>query len=384
MQTLVENLPSAFVLLDLDLRVLLASSAIRNIGQWRKIESNNRYCSKIICGIKPCEVCRTKMALETGQTRSFTFAVNNGQPSGERYFEHQAIPVVGKNGDRQVLVVLTDITDRIAIRDRLLRAEKLSAVGEMAAVLSHGFRNSLTSLKMILQLHIESSNPDDSEIESLKVALGSVTSMEGVVGELLSFANNRRLVSQEQDLNLLIREAVELSRRKLQSEDIRLNLDLEPTLALAQLDDSQIKEAVINLILNACEAMENGGDIFIRTSNILIDPGSNGRDSSGDAETLSGATRSRTVPVSGETRVPAVSLEISDEGKGIAPANMDRIFDPFFTTKINGTGLGLAIVKRTVEDHGGSIRVESGPRGSKFTLTIPLYGQKQSNRENHG
>ena len=163
-QTLVENLPSAFVLLDLDLRVLLASSAIRNIGQWRKIESNNRYCSKIICGIKPCEVCRTKMALETGQTRSFTFAVNNGQPSGERYFEHQAIPVVGKNGDRQVLVVLTDITDRIAIRDRLLRAEKLSAVGEMAAVLSHGFRNSLTSLKMILQLHIESPHPEYSEM----------------------------------------------------------------------------------------------------------------------------------------------------------------------------------------------------------------------------
>jgi signal transduction histidine kinase len=290
----------------------------------------------------------------------------------------------GQNGDRQVLVVLTDITDKVATRNSLLRAEKLSAVGEMAAVLSHGFRNSLTSLKMILQLHIESLDPEDSEVESLRVALESVSNMEGVVGELLSFANNRRLLRQDQDLNLLIREAVELSRRKLQSEDIRLNLDLEPTLAQAQLDDSQIKEAVINLILNACEAMKRGGGIFIRTSNGFVYHGSNERVHSKDAQAPSGANRSPTIPVSGGTRIPAVSLEISDEGRGIDPEIMDRIFDPFFTTKINGTGLGLAIVKRTVEDHGGSIQVESGAHGSKFTLTVPLCDPIPPKRENHG
>ncbi|MFH1148785.1 MAG: ATP-binding protein, partial [Pseudomonadota bacterium] len=326
---------------------------------------------------KPCEGCRTKKSLQTGQTQLFTFAVNNGPTSGERYFEHQAIPVAGQNGDRQVLVVLTDITDKVATWNRLLRAEKLSAVGEMAAVLSHGFRNSLTSLKMILQLHLESLNPDDSETESLRVALDSVTSMEGVVGELLSFANNRRLVRQEQDLNLLIREAVELSRRKLQSEDIRLNMDLEPALALAQLDDSQMKDAIINLILNACEAMKTGGNMFVRTRNTFIGPGPDGKGRVGKAEALSAAAESQPVRVSGETRIPAVSLEISDEGDGIKPENLDRIFDPFFTTKVNGTGLGLAIAKRTVEDHGGSVHVESCPRGSRFTLTIPLGGPQQ-------
>jgi signal transduction histidine kinase len=324
------------------------------------------------------------LALQTGQTQSFTFAVNNDPPFSERFFEHLAIPLQGQNGERQVLVVLTDVTDKVATRNRLLRAEKLSAVGEMAAVLSHGFRNSLTSLKMILQLHIESLNPDDSEVESLKVALESVSNMEGVVGELLSFANNRRLVRQEQDLNLLIREAVELSRRKLQSEYIRLTLDLEPALALAQLDDSQIKEAIINLILNACEAMKTGGNIFMRTCNSFIDPGTNRKVSAGDAVALPGATPSPAVPVSGGTRVPAVSLEISDEGTGIDPEYLNRIFDPFFTTKINGTGLGLAIVKRTVEDHGGSIQVESGTSGSKFTLMVPLCDHTLQKRESHG
>jgi signal transduction histidine kinase len=378
LDTLTDNLPSAFVLLDSNLRVLIASSAIREIGEWGKVESRNRYCAKLMCGIEPCDVCRTEKALQTGQIQSFAFAVGNGSATGERHFEHLAIPVAGRNGDRQVLVVLTDITDKVTTWNRLARAEKLSAVGEMAAVLSHGFRNSLTSLKMILQMHIESLNPDDSEADSLKVALDSVTGMEGIVGQLLSFASNRKLARHEQDLNLLIREVAELSRRKLQSEEVRLMLDLEPALESVQLDDSQVKEAIMNLILNACEAMKGGGDIIIRTSNCLIGH----RDHTGYIERPSGASQSGIVPV--PISVPAVSVEISDQGEGIAPENLERIFDPFFTTKINGTGLGLAIAKRTAVDHGGSIHVETGTKGSKFTLIFPLGGNDRAGRDNDG
>lgn len=357
-ETILDNHPGAFVLLDSNLRVILASSAMKSIVEWKGSLSVDQYCSRIICGIEPCEICRTKLALETGKMQSFTFSVKSSS-SGEKYMRHLAIPVFDQDGTRQVLIVLTDITDEVNMKKRLMHAEKLSAIGEMAAVLSHGFRNSLTSIKMILQLHLESFDSDELETEDLKTALQSVTNMEKIVGDLLSFANNRQLTRDKQDINVVIQETIELSRYKLQSQNVRLLTELDSSLPLVHIDESSISEAVTNLIHNACEAMTAGGDIRVKTVKSRLKKGQKGNYFLHD-------------PNSEAPEIPAVSIEVSDEGQGIEPHVIDRIFDPFFTTKISGTGLGLTIVKRFVEDHGGTVQVESLQPGCRFKLIIPV------------
>lgn len=251
--------------------------------------------------------------------------------------------------------------------------ERLATTGEMAAILAHEMRNSLTSIKMILQLQMESKNISTAELESLQVAVDSIYRLEKVVDDLLKFAKPAPPEFSPGSVNELIKEAVELSRHQLSKTGVKLRLFLNPDLPDIKLDPLHFKEVMVNLIINAIHASKKEGVIEISTDKTVLNK------TLIDFK-LNGSTMSKgsvlDVPME-EIRLEkdseAICIKVSDTGEGISGENLSRIFDPFFTTKLNGTGLGLSLVKRIVNTHGGIITVKSQlGKGTDFFIYLPV------------
>ncbi|MFQ5631321.1 MAG: nitrogen regulation protein NR(II), partial [bacterium] len=230
---------------------------------------------------------------------------------------------------------------------------------------------SLTSIRMLLQLLSETEYLQASERESVAVALNSFERIEQVVNDLLQLARPAALDRKTGDINTILEESIDLSRHHVSKKGIEVVHDLAPELPALRLDSHYIKEAFINLILNATQAIDGKGKITFCTAQKklpqkLRDLGEIHTRTPGDE-----AIGVREIVLKKGAQV--VSVQISDSGGGIAEAHQQRIFDPFFTTKVNGTGLGLSFVKRVVNEHGGIVSVKSEPgKGSTFTLTFPV------------
>ncbi len=294
-----------------------------------------------------------------------------GPDGEERYLEQIAVPLKKDGEVETVLEILTDVTERKRLQEQLIRSEKLATTGEIAAVIAHEMRNSLTSVRMIMQLLTETDDMNDSDRESLQVALDSLSRMERVVKDLLQVARPAQLQKRPENINDILHDGIEFAKHQITRKGIDLEVKLESDLPDIELDREQIKEAVVNLILNASQAIEESGHIRICSR----------------LKTLK-----KTLRDLGEVRVAAeenvavgvqevllkkgrqvVEVEVSDSGCGIPEEHLGRIFDPFFTTKVNGTGLGLSFVKRVVNEHGGIVTVESQTgKGSCFRIYIPV------------
>ena len=250
----------------------------------------------------------------------------------------------------------------------------------MAAIIAHGFRNSLTSIKMILQLQQESKHQQPSTRTSLKVALESIQRMESVVQELLNFARPSPMVFRLGDLNSLVEQGLALLGSRLNQDNIAVKKSLNQKILPMVLDGAHVREAIVNILLNAIQAIE-GQSTKKRPGKLTITSKQTAL-----AKTLRDYHSPEMMPDKGgiledggkeivlrKGRECAI-LTIADNGPGIDRATMKRIFDPFFTTKTNGTGLGLPMVKRTINAHGGILSVKSTRgKGSTFEFVFPVH-----------
>jgi nitrogen-specific signal transduction histidine kinase len=237
------------------------------------------------------------------------------------------------------------------VREQLIERDRLRALGELSSGVAHDFNNLLASILGHVQLLLEET--DDPHLEEGLRAI-ELAALDGTatVRRLQGFAQTSRSTPDSAvDLNRVVEESLALTRPRWRDEaqsrgvPIAVHTDLAP-LPLIAGDASALRELVINLILNAIDAMPNGGTITLRTS---LAP----------ARLLGEA---------------AVMLEVQDTGIGIDPALHEKIFAPFFSTKgVRGTGMGLAIVRGIVQQHGGRIEVESAPgAGARFRVLLPI------------
>jgi signal transduction histidine kinase len=297
----------------------------------------------------------------------------------ERYIEHVAIPLKEQGKIQSVLEIITDVTERKRFEQHLVQTERLMATGEMSALIAHEFRNSLTSVKMILQLQSESKRRVASEKKSLIVALDSIHHMEQIVAELLNFARPTPLQFQPTNLTTTINESLNFVEPHIMRQRIQLNKFLDAGLPPLALDAQRFKETLVNILLNAIQAIEGkpmradeevvsvtAKRTFLRetlrdfTFTHFLD--GQGVRSAGDGHEIMLMKGSECVVVS-----------VSDTGLGIPKNLEERIFDPFFTTKVNGTGLGLPTVKQTVHAHGGIVTMRCGRgQGTTFSIFLPL------------
>jgi two-component system NtrC family sensor kinase len=226
--------------------------------------------------------------------------------------------------------------------EQLVQAERLATIGKMAAHVTHEIRNPLSSIALNLELLEEQIPNGDAETKGLFRAIGKeVERLSALSQQYLSFARRREPLRELEDVGQIALEAAEFVRPELKQKGVELALEVEPDLPAVPCDESQLKQALFNLLRNAREAMPSGGTIRLGVHR--------------DGE-------------------QAIAVTVDDEGPGIDPAVQARLFEPFFTTKSGGTGLGLAITQHIAASSGGSIACEPGPggRGTRFSLHLPI------------
>jgi signal transduction histidine kinase len=231
-------------------------------------------------------------------------------------------------------------------REHLLQAEKMAMVGKLAAGMAHSIRNPLTSVKMRLFSLSRSLKLSDYQKEDFDVITEEIRHTDTIVQSFLEFSRPPRLKMQQISPSIVVDMGLQLLEHRLKSYDVKVNVIRKHQLPEIQADPEQLKEVLVNLIINACEAMDQGGSIVIEEQEDLISP-------------------------SGRVAV----IRLKDNGPGIPESIRDNIFQPFFTTKEEGTGLGLSIATRIVEEHRGRLDIQSKEgQGSTFIITLPIKG----------
>lgn len=250
--------------------------------------------------------------------------------------------VINYDGKPADLVIVRDISERKKMEEKLLRAEKLAAIGELAASVGHDLRNPLTGISgAVYYLKMKlASKMDRRSREMLDLIEGDVEYSNKIVNDLLDFSREIHLQRTRVSVKSMIDET--LAKIKIPKK-VEI-LDLTGNLPQVLVDADQIKRVFENLVKNAIEAMPKGGKLEIKSKRV------NG----------------------------ILKITFQDTGTGISPRNSQRLFTPLFTTKAKGVGLGLAICKRMIDAHGGTINVESKEEiGTCVTVTIPIGKEKQ-------
>ena len=237
----------------------------------------------------------------------------------------------------QYIAIRSDITARKAAEERLAQQAALARVGQMAAVVAHEVRNPLAGIKGAMQVLMTRRSLDDSELPVMRDIVARIDALSELINDLMVFARPRPPRLAVVELRPILADAITIVRRDPTAQGVQIDVEGEDVTVTA--DGELVRATVLNLLLNAAQAMAGQGRITARTSR-------NG----GDA-----------------------SIQIRDTGPGIPGEIREQIFEPFFTTKARGGGLGLPIARRTAELHGGSLTLECPPDGGTIvTMTVPI------------
>jgi len=278
-----------------------------------------------------------------------------------RWVRVNEAPVMEHGAEVSIVGSLTDITEqraaeqhRIVVEETLRRSQRLESIGRLAGGIAHDFSNLLSVILSYSTFAMDMLPKDDELQEDLNEILKAGKRAATLTQQLVAFSRRQILTPSIIDLNAIVLDTSSMLRRVV-DEDIRIDLLLDDELGRVSLDRGQLEQIMMNLVVNARDAMPDGGTLSIATRNAQIDGG----------ETSAGA------PPPGDY----VVLEIRDTGQGMAPEVLDQIFEPFFTTKAAGigTGLGLATVYGIVNQSRGTIEVTSTVgEGTRFTLFFPV------------
>lgn len=227
---------------------------------------------------------------------------------------------------------------------QLLQTEKLASLGELSAGLVHEIRNPLAGIKGAVEIIADELAPDSPRREFAALAQREIDRLDKLVGEFLRFARPALLAQTPADVNEIVRSVAALLEQPAAAQNVALKQELSADLPLVTVDAEQVKQVLLNLGLNALQAMPHGGVVTFRTIR------------QGDF----------------------LALEVEDEGGGIAPAIAARIFDPFFTTKEKGVGLGLSIAHKIAAQHGAELTLAIGSRGAVLQFRLPTTNTTQS------
>lgn len=251
-------------------------------------------------------------------------------------------------------IILRDITARKLLEEQLNQSQKMESIGRLASGMAHDFNNLLTVIRGYVDLMHLNAEPDNPWVEGLKQIRIAGERATDLIRQLLAFSRQQILAPVVLDLNKLVSNLYKMLERLI-GEDIALSVNLSPNLRRMTADPGKIEQVIMNLVVNARDAMPTGGRLTIETANVKLDH------SSADIhlDTPKG---------------DCVMLAVSDNGQGMDAATRMRIFEPFFTTKEQGkgTGLGLATVYGIIKQSEGYIGVDSEPgQGTTFTIYFP-------------
>jgi two-component system NtrC family sensor kinase len=326
-------------IVDKDLRIIKCNERQKELLVRDIKDIEGRHCYEVYCGIdSPPLICPAIETIERNREVFLKEVTKKG-----RIFQINTSPLRDRNGNiTGVIEVSVDITDKKKTEEALYQAEKLAAVGRLAAGIAHELNNPFGNIIGYAKLLLQSGNLGDWEREKLSVIIEQAQKGSDIIRGLLEFSHQRPLELREVNINNSIERVLSSMESLFKIGNIRVKKEfnlIPPVMA----DEKQIEQVFYNIILNAVQALEgrSEGCIEINTMNLNS----------------------------------SVQVSIKDNGPGIPKEHLSLIFDPFFTTKPpgKGTGLGLSICSEIIKKHSGSIWVESRPgEGAVFNILLPL------------
>ena len=241
---------------------------------------------------------------------------------------------------RTVVTVFEDLTDQKKMEEELRRADRLRSIGELSAGVAHEIRNPLTGIATTAQVLKEKLSGRDEEIKYITVILQEIKRLDDIINNLLIFARPMTPDPTELSIASVLNETLRLLEEEAERRNISIRLENKIEDDICLLDGDQIKQVVLNLVLNGIQACGEGGEVVVSVC---------------------------------EKESPnRIEIEFSDTGEGITAEAADKLYNPFFTTRSEGTGLGLSISRKIIESHDGTIRHESEPgKGTRFLVELP-------------
>ncbi len=352
---MVENIPSAIFLKDLNGRYRITN---RTFEEWMGIHKTEFY-GKTVHDLYPVEeatfyVNHDREVLKTGHVLQIEMEFDTRE--GLKSIISNKFPMLDDKGDiTGIGVILTDITAQRKTEEQLRQAQKMDVIGQLAGGVAHDFNNLLQVIIGYTQITLENREIPEKIRSHLRLVKESADQAAELVGQLLAFSRKQTLEFHLIDLNELIARQMKMVRRVI-GENIKLELRFHAAGSTVKGNAGALEQVVLNLCINARDAMPDGGLLWVELDTVSTDAGIHGLNS-------------------GDGQGHYACISVRDTGIGMAPGVLEHIFEPFFTTKEvgKGSGLGLSMAYGILQQHAGMIDVESEPgAGSTFKIYIPL------------
>ncbi len=349
-----QNALDGIFTLDLQGRITSANAAARRLIGVSASGASKRPFTEFL---DPADAARTQAAYEgilRGETPAVPFPFAIIRPSGERVLVEATAQRIERRGELvECLAIVRDVTQRRYLEAQLQQSQKMEAIGRLAGGVAHDFNNLLTAIIGYAQM--ASLRPDMSPAAAvdLREISSAAHRAAALTRQLLAFSRKQVLEPRVLDVNRVV-SGIEGLLRRLIGEDIEFFTILQPGLRHVLADPGQLEQVILNLVVNARDAMPDGGRLTLRTR-------------------MAASLAKGVIVTADQSAGPFVTIEVSDTGVGMDAETRLRIFEPFFTTKNLGTGLGLSTVYGIVQQSGGGIGVTSAPgKGSVFTVALPV------------
>ncbi|MBW1732368.1 MAG: PAS domain S-box protein [Deltaproteobacteria bacterium] len=341
----VENTNEGFVTINEDHRVIFFNQAAEKIFGYSRQEVLGHDLSVIM--VPTCakdhkgaveRYLKTGKGARIGHETELLATRKNGQ----QFPAAISFSVTRIGGKHFFTGLVRDLTETKVLQTKILQSERLAALGQLVAEITHEIKNPLMTIGGFARQLTKSLN-NQKDLEKLNIIVAEVKRLEDLLSDLREYYLPRRLEPGPVDIRSLLQEIHSMVKADCEKRNISVTMDFEDRSHLVEGDEARLKQVFINLIKNAMEATKSDGHIHIKVK-VLKEH---------------------------------VQIQVTDDGPGISKAHRDKIFSPFFTTKTHGSGLGLCISKRIVEDHrGGSITVTSKEgKGTTFEVLLPIYDQ---------
>jgi PAS domain S-box-containing protein len=362
----VEQSPTSIVITDAEGTIEYVNPKFTELTGYTVEEARGKNPRILKSGATPQDEYRQLWdTIKRGET--WRGELHNRKKNGEKFWEFATISPVTNDAGKitHFLAVKEDITERKELEAQFRQSQKLEGIGQLAGGVAHDFNNILAAMMMQAELASMAEGVPNEVREGLREIRTASERAANLTRQLLLFSRKQILQPRDLDLNDVVTNLAKMLQRIIR-EDVRLQIHLHPAPLITHADAGMLDQVLMNLAVNARDAMPNGGHVLIETTEKTFD-----------------ATAPRIHPDAAPGRY--VSLVVTDTGTGMTPEVMSRIFEPFFTTKEpgKGTGLGLATVFGIVKQHRGWVSVESEPaKGARFQVYFPASESRAVTRTN--
>lgn len=343
LQNVLENAPNGVVVINNKGKVKDFNKAAEQITGLELKDIKDKNINEILPQIKKVKEWKKKVFLDKVQHTTKT---------GEDKFLNVYISSLKDINMRKIgnIIAIEDITNIKRLQEQLQRKNRLEAMGEMAAAISHEIRNPLGAIELFASLLKRDIKGEPDKEELAENIITGVKSLANITSNLLLFTKDMKPKKEDIDINQLIENALIFSAYATSNKDMTLKIDIDKEIKSIHADGELLKQVILNLVLNAIQAIKSKG--LVRITARIVNK---------DDMIAMGMDEDYLL------------LNIEDSGPGISKENVEKIFNPFFTTKKSGIGLGLAIVHKIISSHGGIIEVSSKEgAGTKFSILLPL------------